>query len=149
MGVWIETEHLRYEVQAACSHTLRGCVDWNTNDPTALEHVICHTLRGCVDWNTNWGIVDKLPPRVTPFVGVWIETRYRCFCSKHTESHTLRGCVDWNWELIISTASSGGHTLRGCVDWNIALSNIVRSQHSHTLRGCVDWNGYPQATWAH
>ena len=34
-----------------------------------------HTLRGCVDWNYRPG-KDTIPTDVTPFVGVWIETRY-------------------------------------------------------------------------
>ena len=32
-----------------------------------------HTLRGCVDWN-NYSQLYFLEPRVTPCVGVWIET---------------------------------------------------------------------------
>ena len=31
---------------------------------------------------------------VTPFVGVWIETCYMYNSYKNVESHTLRGCVD-------------------------------------------------------
>ena len=76
-------------------HTLRGCVDWNLltiihvigvvkSHPSwvcGLKHFVtdffstfhCHTLRGCVDWNPSneWSAIAL---RVTPFVGVWIET---------------------------------------------------------------------------
>ena len=36
-------------------------------------HYWCHTLRGCVDWNSNNVLLDY-SSKVTPFVGVWIET---------------------------------------------------------------------------
>ena len=51
VGVWIETSEDKTCDEIAGSHTLRGCVDWNTyklDDTSNLE--------------------------VTPFVGVWIET---------------------------------------------------------------------------
>ena len=32
--------------------------------------------------------------RVTPFVGVWIETRTPLGYQQGQDSHTLRGCVD-------------------------------------------------------
>ena len=31
---------------------------------------------------------------VTPYVGVWIETRWKQYQAKERCSHTLRGCVD-------------------------------------------------------
>ena len=55
------------------SHTLRGCVDWNTMKSTPAGILLCHTLRGCVDWNFFCHIITE--------------------CLK---SHTLRGCVDIN-----------------------------------------------------
>ena len=79
-------------------HTLRGCVDWNTVPDHWFTKIGCHTLRGCVDWNQ----IKKSSPwrtKVTPFVGVWIETPL-CF---HVRCvllcHTLRGCVDWNSKI--------------------------------------------------
>ncbi len=33
------------------SHTLRGCVDWNTTIKEVSINLRSHTLRGCVDWN--------------------------------------------------------------------------------------------------
>ena len=100
------------------SHTLRGCVDWNGKQLN--QHLIlhCHTLRGCVDWNFTlcnlyyWPRVTPcvgvwietiMHPRqtgqgiVTPCVGVWIET-YSEHIANVQKGHTLRGCVDWNWE---------------------------------------------------
>ena len=94
VGVWIEThdtvhcpEHHRSHPTWVCglklwmvlrtilnrSHTLRGCVDWNSGKESGISGSYCHTLRGCVDWNSLTTLkVDK------------------------PNSHTLRGCVDWN-----------------------------------------------------
>ena len=118
VGVWIETVTNAGLITSKNSHTLRGCVDWNTPDGslylwisvtpfvgvwietqangstnrfipshpswvcglklTFLDkmcvHFACHTLRGCVDWNLCRHEERKVLRRVTPFVGVWIET---------------------------------------------------------------------------
>ena len=80
------------------SHTLRGCVDWNTRI-TGINCGKCrHTLRGCVDWNFIIGFMNvrhfgshpawvcglkhilntlQMYKKVTPCVGVWIETMTR------------------------------------------------------------------------
>ena len=91
VGVWIET--LRSEMKeminkshpawvcglkliefwtkdCCCSHTLRGCVDWNDYAPSSNGARDCHTLRGCVDWNNDE-------------VNTCIDNH----------SHTLRGCI--------------------------------------------------------
>ena len=96
-------------------HTLRGCVDWNSQAKVCSFLSLGHTLRGCVDWNNDevttcidnqshptW--VCGLKPllsfflrlgKVTPYVGVWIETTW--LARKDVGyGHTLRGCVDWN-----------------------------------------------------
>ena len=55
-------------------HTLRGCVDWNMK---WLPPEVCaggHTLRGCMDWNHRL-LSCLYHSKVTPCVGVWIETR--------------------------------------------------------------------------
>ena len=43
------------------SHTLRGCVDWNTQSTTIIARMNCHTLRGCIwiealftRWSSLW-----------------------------------------------------------------------------------------------
>ena len=82
----------------------------------------CHTLRGCVDWNiyhlttittAKWShpawvcglklVIVRLcrNVRVTPCVGVWIETNSYCDSVVKPLSHTLRGCVDWNLNLTV------------------------------------------------
>ena len=55
------------------SHTLRGCVDWNSQCPFPQNFYRSHTLRGCVDWNLRFLMRLELC-LVTPCVGVWIET---------------------------------------------------------------------------
>ena len=108
-----------------CSHTLRGCVDWNYNIKKIQEQSSGHTLRGCVDWNfrvNSWfnltlghtlrGCVDWnstlikyiADDNVTPFVGVWIETSKMKKAIEKLESHPSWVCglkqsrkADTNW----------------------------------------------------
>ena len=72
MGVWIETRD-EFPIRQDQRHTLRGCVDWNTLSRFCMTILWCHTLRGCVDWN-NRIIIRNESLKVTPYVGVWIET---------------------------------------------------------------------------
>ena len=86
----------RNEAYAKRCHTLRGCVDWNCRERNEAYAKRGHTLRGCVDWNqayreeckarakshpcgcVDWNKNSKTNKRlfvVTPFVGVWIETK--------------------------------------------------------------------------
>ena len=51
MGVWIETSAAQMIAQQMDSHTLYGCVDWNTNFSS-----------------------EQIAGWVTPCMGVWIET---------------------------------------------------------------------------
>ena len=105
-----------------CSHTLRGCVDWN---PSYIIEMLkatgSHTLRGCVDWNRLVALENSAFTR-----------------------HTLRGCVDWNSDATAHADGNYRHTLRGCVDWNQLVTPNLRVYASHTLRGCVDWNSSQQ-----
>ena len=119
-----------------------------------------HTLRGCVDWNSI-SLQYGLGGMVTPCVGVWIETRSTLLAfltssshpawvcglklitiilMLHRLCHTLRGCVDWNRFCQCKVSGNGSHTLRGCVDWNLYQLVPYIFPQSHTLRGCVDWN---------
>ena len=106
---------------------------------SAICWICSHTLRGCVDWNTAEAKkAAKL--MVTPFVGVWIETRRNVSKSFWQVCHTLRGCVDWNKSIRTARNTITSHTLRGCVDWNDTLMRRWERLWCHTLRGCVDWN---------
>ena len=120
-----------------------------------------HTLRGCVDWNCNDYNNNSWSSKVTPCVGVWIETikfssisfiekshpawvcglkRAKLLKKQKRISHTLRGCVDWNVKPHNIIMQWIRHTLRGCVDWNATCREGIAMGFSHTLRGCVDWN---------
>ena len=129
----------RFRRVGRISHTLRGCVDWNKPCKPIMLERLGHTLRGCVDWNSP---VGYRPPvrRVTPFVGVWIETAVGKSEFTWSDGHTLRGCVDWNRCTSVTTNREQGHTLRGCVDWNLSSKTAPTPLSCHTLRGCVDWN---------
>ena len=113
-----------------------------------------------MDWNIiKTGI--EYEKKVTPYVGVWIETwasfQHLSMARSHPTwvcglklnihfrkiliiSHTLRGCVDWNVIGNGSLISILCHTLRGCVDWNSQAKVCSFLSLGHTLRGCVDWN---------
>ena len=53
VGVWIETHLVMILPLSAKSHTLRGCVDWNSVEAENEAWQWSHTLRGCVDWNNK------------------------------------------------------------------------------------------------
>ena len=74
VGVWIETFLTKPLKLPKLRHTLRGCVDWNWNRITNTFINFCHTLRGCVDWNYVCTFSYSQGAKVTPCVGVWIET---------------------------------------------------------------------------
>ena len=121
-------------------HTLRGCVDWNSQAKVCSFLSLGHTLRGCVDWNNdevNTCIDNQSHPtwvcglkpllsfflrlgKVTPYVGVWIETPWYLLYLFLPGSHTLRGCVDWNINGPVFGNIEDGHTLRGNI-WIGAL----------------------------
>ena len=88
-----QTIHIKRRL--TCSHTLRGCVDWNLLALPKRKRKGCHTLRGCVDWNISqkfYFYINKSHPS-------WV-----CGLKQHStwclwerqQRHTLRGCVDWN-----------------------------------------------------
>ena len=159
MGVWIET-FAGDARKLLLSHTLRGCVDWNTmfsNDGPIKEpshpawvcglkpqkkqrcnSTRCHTLRGCVDWNSLY-LLYIHEEVVTPCVGVWIETTGIPVFWNSVWSHPA-------WVCGLKQANNAdypdiaSHTLRGCVDWNFDNANTWDPEPGHTLRGCVDWN---------
>ena len=49
-----------------------------------------------MDWNSESHPAISFVDKVTPCVGVWIETRPADNSGKLAPGHTLRGCVDWN-----------------------------------------------------
>ena len=117
-------------------HTLRGCVDWNSDDRSASRRDVVTPCVGV------W--IETFPKRswrclttVTPCVGVWIETILRIRTGGTQQSHTLRGCVDWNHGALLVHDRVVGHTLRGCVDWNFIIGFMnVRHFGSHPAWVC-------------
>ena len=109
------------------SHTLRGCVDWNPDDDA--RDIRSHTLRGCVDWNWRFSMMYVLSFSVTPFVGVWIETR------PWARWHDGRGSHP-SWVCGLKRSSNAAantsrcHTLRGCVDWNLTKEDFVEAVYT-------------------
>ena len=95
VGVWIETMKYLKLTGMCLSHPAWVC---------GLKHVkhACkpfynsHTLRGCVDWNSSFAVSNVTSSSVTPCVGVWIETN-QVYGYPDYPGHTLRGCVDWNF----------------------------------------------------
>ena len=142
VGVWIETHQDRL-MSGMRSHTLRGCVDWNSN--TLIQ------LQGDTKSHPAWvcglkrllGHSNGFSQPVTPCVGVWIETKIQVWGWSGIESHTLRGCVDWNFTLCNLYYWP---RVTPCVGVWIETSLYVNRSidSSHTLRGCVDWNFFEQ-----
>ena len=110
-------KHVKCYVEiAVLSHTLRGCVDWNSCPCTSsiwvlvtpfvgvwIETLIVIRLKSIFLVTPFVGVwietlctrVLLMPSTVTPFVGVWIETSV-WWSPRPVLRHTLRGCVDWN-----------------------------------------------------
>ena len=72
------------------------------------------------------GLKLRMPARaplrmhVTPYVGVWIETRQAPYRRMTTRSHSLCGSVDWNTYYARPLKRLLRHSLCGSVDWNRA-----------------------------
>mgnify|MGYP004542850293 CR=1 FL=1 len=92
MGVWIETTSEALVLPRSWSHTLYGCVDWNSIWLIWLMRTSSHTLYGCVDWN------------------IWTsKIIVQAIC------HTLYGCVDWNCALDnLAVVDSASHPVWVC-----------------------------------
>ena len=99
VGVWIETYRSNSYRSEMC-HTLRGCVDWNSNAFLSKSFLIGHTLRGCVDWNRINGASFLTSAMSHP---AWVCGLKLYLCLPILiafGSHTLRGCVDWNYRRV-------------------------------------------------
>ena len=117
MGVWIETSN-RKTIIIASSHTLRGCVDWNSSGVRlALVTVVTPCVGVWIETVNNR--IDFLLNSVTPCVGVWIETNNQ---NHQYQSVGVTPCVGVWIETRLNTLEklyNTCHTLRGCVDWNL------------------------------
>ena len=73
MGVWIETYDAVMYDESPDGHTLRGCVDWNIRVMIAVDCVKVTPYVGV--WIETYGLRNAIDyGTVTPYVGVWIET---------------------------------------------------------------------------
>ena len=117
VGVWIETLNHQKFLHQRRSHPSWVCGLKQNATAIEKEQYKSHPSWVCGLKQENSNHAEK-SRKVTPFVGVWIETKscpsYTCWPSRHT----LRGCVDWNSSAVMCIAAAIGHTLRGCVDWN-------------------------------
>ena len=96
VGVWIETsDSFALTDSRTMSHPSWVCGLKQWIQRRWYQSAASHTLRGCVDWNSTF-LWCTLFIGVTPFVGVWIETLKHRKKKYIDFSHTLRGCVDWN-----------------------------------------------------
>ena len=116
MGVWIETCRKRKTEPLFQSHPVWVCGLKQSVGVVQLSRV-SHTLYGCVDWNSSVS-TETQESLVTPCMGVWIETPWYWLLGR-PRCHTLYGCVDWNYGTYWKNNQSEGHTLYGCVDWNL------------------------------
>ena len=73
MGVWIETNLMRWQKVCLLSHTLYGCVDWNKPwSPIISERFVTPCMGVWIETNNTARQYET--SLVTPCMGVWIET---------------------------------------------------------------------------
>ena len=72
VGVWIETVYIYLTFFIDLSHPSWVCGLKRMSEKGRVA-ACGHTLRGCVDWNIAL-LIALIGCKVTPFVGVWIET---------------------------------------------------------------------------
>ena len=76
----------------------------------------CHSLCGSVDWNLHNGRISK-SHAVTPYVGVWIETKL-ALCATIVISSLLMWECGLKHKTVASLRAMPCHSLCGSVDWN-------------------------------
>ena len=76
---------------------------------------------------------------VTPYVGVWIETKNGCVLIRKKVSHPtwVCGLKQCQWKSFPAVQLSHPTWVCGLKHGCVIYINCMRS---HTLRGCVDWN---------
>ena len=79
--------------------------------------------------------MDSISARVTPCVGVWIETLKRAYRNL-TEGHTLRGCVDWNVRRLAILRSLKSHPAWVCGLKLTKPLNTLADKMSHPAWVC-------------
>ena len=142
-------------------HSLCGSVDWNQSTSCRYYVSHCHSLCGSVDWNIDYQ-PNGFSSRVTPYVGVWIETCMLIYFCTYLKSLLMWECGLKHSKEVVSLTTIR-HSLCGSVDWNLAdcekwygqpMSLLMwecglkqfaggEADHpvgGHSLCGSVDWN---------
>ena len=99
VGVWIETILPVNSQTSGRSHP-----SWVCGLKPSFLMLLSQHLRSHPSWVCGLKLLllaISALMYVTPFVGVWIETKAEHGALRWMCSHTLRGCVDWNITLII------------------------------------------------
>ena len=92
MGVWIETPPSTYYLQRLQSHPVWVCGLKHRNDGSWPLRPRSHTLYGCVDWNSDYYHQRTEDNDVTPCMGVWIETWRQQLWLRYSLSHPSWVC---------------------------------------------------------
>ena len=163
VGVWIETCINLFKDHSFCCHTLRGCVDWNTNLERLTKWRRVTPFVGV--WiETFWAMPKGRPPVVTPFVGVWIETVdyvddfvqmivtpfVGVWIETYVGESVNRGLAESHPSWVCGLKQGQAALMQGRAashpSWVCGLKLLVWIKLMlllrHTLRGCVDWNFY-------
>ena len=132
MGVWIETFIIFYDTPYQRSHPTWVC-GLKPYPKYLITKYDSHTLRGCVDWNI-YNINDSGLGRVTPYVGVWIETINMKYKGFGLESHPT-----WVCGLKPSTGKTLKRKVESHPTWVCGLKPL----------DCIFnlWSGLSHPTW--
>ena len=125
-----------------------------------VKKLFSHTLYGCVDWNTELHTGESANI-VTPCMGVWIETHGAVQPTPPCLSHPVWVCglklirkrlqITWirshpvwvcglkHWQLRFYLHHPESHPVWVCGLKPVAGSHTEQPDR-HTLYGCVDWN---------
>ena len=98
-----------------------------------------HSLCGSVDWNEKGGKVENIST-VTPYVGVWIETKPARY-----HLRTWRSLLMWECGLKPSPGRLSWRNFMSLLMWECGLKPVywkllLLNRQSHSLCGSVDWN---------
>ena len=146
VGVWIETICPMIAKSVRPSHTLRGCVDWNT--PEIVKNLNKNVTPFVGVWIETRPTLAQLQDwSVTPFVGVWIETRNSSNSLAGRSSHPSWVCglkpADWyQCEWLVRSHPSWVCGLKPALPYVANTSN-----QSHPSWVCGLKLSLPAKTW--
>ena len=116
MGVWIETFIVLYFYSSqVTSHPMWVCGLKPDKCPQADTRGLSHPMWVCGLKHTDI-LCELQDRRVTPYVGVWIETSYSMPMSDLLQSHPMWVCGLKQHYFFTRRKVVSRHTLCGCVD---------------------------------